>query len=328
MFGVAVVLAPGRGLAERGEHDAGEGPGPLALVPDGDSQEARGQKTHLHLVDVEVLSAQQGEPREPGDRRLFPLFQHPSDSPLVEPEQDGEDLGPHRVEIVAEHRSHGEERAQARPLRGGDQLVDAEHPAQLEGTRHDPVERRGRAEAFVVVALRSVESEDVVGVYVVLDPGHHAPGVRRRDARVLEQLGEEPEARRVDRHQARLVLDGEAGAAGARVDCPRRPQLSVAMVRQRLVVGEGVRESLLRLQDEAPVVHAPGGEQVHERRLGAAPRELRLEPALRLEGQAEIGGDDAVDVGGEHRERRERPQGSHEHEASRVAAPGAQNSSR
>ena len=67
------------------------------------------------------------------------------------------------------------------------------------------------------------------------------------------------------------------------------------------------------------VVHAPGGEQIDQRRLGAAPGELRLERLAGFEGVAEIGGHDAVDVGGEHGEGGERPQGREQDEAPREA---------
>ena len=123
--------------------------------------------------------------------------------------------------------------------------------------------------------------------------------------------------------------------AEPRVDVPGRLQLAVSMGGQELVLAEGVGEPLLLLEDQPPVVHPSGGEEVEHGRLGAPAVELRLERALGLDGVAHVGRHYAVDVGGEHGEGGERPQGRDEDEAALAAAgaavggaEGAQNSSR
>ena len=178
------------------------------------------------------------------------------------------------------------------------------------------------------MVLRPVEAEGVVRVDVVLDSGGDPLDVGRGESRLGEERLEPGGAGRVDGHQTVLVLDGEPGLAETGVDGPVRQQLAVAPLRQLLAVLQRVGEPLLLLQDQPAVIHASRGEQVDHGRLGAPALELRLERPLRLDGVAHAGRRHPVDVGGEHGQARQRPQGRHQDEAAVALSGEAQSSSR
>ena len=76
------------------------------------------------------------------------------------------------------------------------------------------------------------------------------------------------------------------------------------------------------------VVHASGGEEIDQRRLGVTAIELGLEGTLFLDGAVDVGRHDVVDVGGEQPKCGQRPECRDQNEAARVSAMGHQNSSR
>ena len=139
---VPIVLLPGRRFAEGRQGDAGQDAGTVAFVPYGDPHETRWQGAELHLVDVEVPAAQQRHLAQPQDRSLLALLDQPSHPPLVQAEQQGEHLGPHRVEVVTVHRAHGEEGPERAPLAGGDRTASI--PSTFPSSRGlDMIQLRG-----------------------------------------------------------------------------------------------------------------------------------------------------------------------------------------
>ena len=60
----------------------------------------------------------------------------------------------HRADVEPDALPHREDRLQSTPLFGGDDLLDAEHLLQFQGTCHQPVRRRRQAAADVVESAR------------------------------------------------------------------------------------------------------------------------------------------------------------------------------
>ena len=113
--------------------------------------------------------------------------------PPVQIEQRGQDLGTHGIEVVAEHRAHGQQGPQPAPSLGREQRFDSEYLPQLQRARHDPVERRVASALPVMVVLRPVQDEVVIPVDVVPDSRDDPLEIGGDDAGALQQRLEEGE---------------------------------------------------------------------------------------------------------------------------------------
>ena len=102
-------------------------------------------------------------------------------------------------------------------------------------------------------------------------------------------------------------MKGEAGAAKTGVSGAGHLQYTERPEPRRGPAPPRIGEALCLFEDERVMVHAAGGEKISHRGLGIAALELGLEDALVLDGELDVARHDMVDVGGEQRERGERP---------------------